>query len=210
MVTGDSITEKNFRAGKNWHDYLKEDLGFARVINDGKSGTGLTRLYSSYPSIYERIDSWPAADLILVMASLNDGGGNNAGLPLGALGDEGPGISYYGDCKAVIEKIIGLFPLTPLGFISPPPRGSVQDRGPTYGTGAWYRPWNRALKEVCAAYCVPCFDLFQNSGLRPHLPQHNAKYFSCSATPQGDLVHPNDLGQKIMADKIRPFLEMYF
>ncbi len=209
LVSGDSITESNFRAEKNWHDYLKEDLSLSKVINDGKSGTGISRPYGNSPCMYDRMDSWGEADLILIMASLNDGGGNNADLPLGTLGDTGLGLSYYGDCRAFIEKLLAKYPLTPIGIISPPPRGNNQDRGPTYGPDSWYAPWSKALAEVCGAYSIPFLDLYKNSGLRPWLTQNNAEFFSCPSSPSGDFVHPNAKGQKIMAEKIRRFVENY-
>jgi len=207
-VTGDSITEKNFRAALNWHDYLKEWLGFGLVINDGKSGTGLTRTYGSEAGIYSRIDTWSAdTDFILVMASLNDGGGNNAALPPGQLSDTGVGTSYFGDCKTVIEKLLAKYPNKPIGFITAPPRGTVQDRGATHGVDGWYHPWCEALKTVCAHYSLPCLDIYHNSGLRPWIAANNALYFSCPSSPAGDGTHPNAEGQKILANRIAEFVK---
>lgn len=206
IVTGDSITEKNFRAALNWHDYLKDWLGFGLVVNDGKSGTGLTRTYGGNESIYTRMDNWDIeTDYILVMASLNDGGGNNTALPLGQLSDSGIGTSYFADCKAVVEKLLAKYPNKPIGFITAPPRGSMQDRGTTHGVDGWYQPWSEALKTVCAHYSLPCLDIYHNSGLRPWIAANNALYFACDASPQGDGVHPNAAGQEILARRIAEF-----
>ena len=206
IVTGDSITEKNFRAALNWHDYLKDWLGFGLVVNDGKSGTGLTRTYGGNESIYTRMDNWDIeTDYILVMASLNDGGGNNTALPLGQLSDSGIGTSYFADCKAVVEKLLAKYPNKPIGFITAPPRGFMQDRGTTHGVDGWYQPWSEALKTVCAHYSLPCLDIYHNSGLRPWIAANNALYFACDASPQGDGVHPNAAGQEILARRIAEF-----
>jgi len=206
IVTGDSITEKNFRAALNWHDYLKDWLGFGLVVNDGKSGTGLTRTYGGNESIYTRMDNWDIeTDYILVMASLNDGGGNNTALPLGQLSDSGIGTSYFADCKAVVEKLLAKYPNKPIGFITAPPRGFMQDRGTTHGVDGWYQPWSEVLKTVCAHYSLPCLDIYHNSGLRPWIAANNALYFACDASPQGDGVHPNAAGQEILARRIAEF-----
>jgi len=206
IVTGDSITEKNFRAALNWHDYLKDWLGFGLVVNDGKSGTGLTRTYGGNESIYTRMDNWDIeTDYILVMASLNDGGGNNTALPLGQLSDSGIGTSYFADCKAVVEKLLAKYPNKPIGFITAPPRGFMQDRGTTHGVDGWYQPWSEVLKTVCAHYSLPCLDIYHNSGLRPWIAANNALYFACDASPQGDGVHPNTAGQEILARRIAEF-----
>ncbi|MGI6248698.1 MAG: SGNH/GDSL hydrolase family protein [Acutalibacteraceae bacterium] len=204
------MTEKNFRAQLNWHDYLKDWLGLSSVFNDGKSGTGFTRSYGTNPALITRIDGWGGdADLILVTASLNDGGGNNADLPLGQLSDTGTGTSYFADCRAVAEKLLTKYPNTPIGFITALPRGSAQDRGKTYGVDGWYHPWCEALKTVCAHYSLPCLDLYHSGTLRPWLAANNAAFFSCSAAPEGDGIHPNAAGQEIMARRIMPFVEQY-
>lgn len=207
IVTGDSITEKNSRATANWHDYLRDWLGLGTVVNDGKSGTGLTRSYGGNNGIYSRIDSWSDdADYILVMASLNDGGGENATLPLGTIADNGVGVSYFAECKAVVQKLLAKYVSVPIGFITAPPRGAINDRGAAYGVDGWYHPWCEALKTVCAHYSLPCLDIYHNSGLRPWIAANNASYFSCMASPQGDGTHPNAEGQEILAWKIYDFV----
>lgn len=208
IVTGDSITEKNFRAALNWHDFLKERLGLGTVVNDGLSGTGLTRTYGTGACILDRIDAWRTdADLILVMASMNDGGGNNLTLPLGSMSDSGRGVSYYADCKAVAEKLLAKYPLAPVGFFSAPPRASSSVRGGVgWGNAGWYHDWCLALGEVCTNYSLPFLDLYHAGGLRPWLAANNAAYFSCAASPVGDGIHPNAAGQAILAEKIIAFV----
>lgn len=211
IVTGDSITEKNFRAALNWHDYLGERLSLGTVVNDGLSGTGLTRTYGAGACILDRIDTWRSdADFILVMASMNDGAGNNLTLPLGSMADAGRGVSYYADCKAVAEKLLTKYPLTPVAFISAPPRASSSVRGGIgWGTGGWYHDWCLALGEVCAHYALPFLDIYHAGGLRPWLAANNAAFFSCSAAPSGDGIHPNAAGQAILAEKIIDFTQQW-
>lgn len=215
IVTGDSITEKNFRATLNWHDYLSTWLGFGSVYNDGKSGTGLTRAYGSWSGIYTRIDTWASTytaspDYILVMASMNDGGGDQEALATGTIADTGIGTSYYANCKAVVEKLLTNYPNTPIGIISSIPRSTISTRnGVAHGYTAWYEEWCNALKAVCDNYHVPFLDLYHTVNLRPWIDTNNATYFSCSSSPDGDGIHPNALGQEIMAYRIYEFVKQY-
>ena len=47
VVVGDSLTEKNNRATKNYHDYISEEVGI-NVINMGVGGTGYKRKESNF------------------------------------------------------------------------------------------------------------------------------------------------------------------
>lgn len=215
IVSGDSITEKNFRATKNWHEYLQDWLAFGVVYNDGKSGTGLTRAYGSSSGIYTRIDTWDSTysatpDYILVMASMNDGGGDQEALAVGTIADTGLGTSYYANCKLFIEKLLTNYPNVPIGIISSIPRESSPVRnGIAHGYTAWYEDWCNALKAVCDNYHVPFLDLYHTVNLRPWIATNNATYFSCGSSPSGDGIHPNALGQEIMAYKIYEFVKQY-
>lgn len=212
IVSGDSLTEVNFRATKNWHAYLKDWLGFASVQNDGKSGTGFTRTYASFECMYDRMDDWSANyDYALIMASMNDGGGNNLELPLGTMADAATvGTSYYGDCKATITKLLNKYPLKQVGVISSIPRASSSIRGGVgYGLDGWYSDWCYALGDVCANYSVPFLDLYHTCNLRPWIASNDAEYFSCTQSPTGDGIHPNAAGQQIIAYKIYEFCKQY-
>ena len=55
------------------------------------------------------------------------------------------------------------------------------------------------IKEVARFYAIPVLDLFAVSGIQPRVPVIQERY-----VPDG--LHPNDAGQRILADKIAHFL----
>lgn len=215
LVTGDSITESNFRTSINWHDYLKNWYGLAAVKNDGVSGSGLIK----NNGIVYRINNWDAKygtfDMILIMGNMNDGTSGVTGQPewLGTFEDQDDSkkdTSLYGALHYTLRTLITKYPNTPIGWIISQPRSQVGDQGKCWGIDGWFEKWTIAIKEVCAHYSIPVLDLYHESNiLRPWIPENNKKYFSCSASPDGDGIHPNELGQEVMAKKIYAWMNQY-
>lgn len=217
LVTGDSITEKNFRCNKNWHDYLKEWYGWSKVYNDGRSGSGLVK----NTGIVYRLPNWKTnyggiedIDMILIMGNMNDGTSGETGLPewLGSFEDQDESMktsSLYGALHYTCQQILSMYPNIPVGFITSQPRSQVGDQGKCWGRDGWFEKWVDAINEVCGHYSIPVLDLYHNSGLRPWIAENNKKYFSCPDSPNGDGTHPNDLGQELMARKIYEFINRY-
>ena len=58
----------------------------------------------------------------------------------------------------------------------------------------------RAIREVCEYYSLPVLDLYANSGISGNVPAYCEKFI-----PDG--LHPNDAGHRVIADKLRRFLE---
>ena len=216
LVTGDSITEKNYRASKNWHDYLKDELGFGTVINDGKSGTGLVKPFSTNPGLVDRIDNWTTdLDYILIMGAMNDGtsgefGDATEGLAVGDFTDSPGKQSVYAAAHLMAQKIIDKYPNTPVGFITSTPRSQVGARGKCWGIDGWFEEYFEAYSKVMAHYSIPLLDLYHASGLRPWNSDNNAMYFSSDVSPLGDGIHPNALGQEIMSIPIIDFVKRHF
>jgi lysophospholipase L1-like esterase len=211
LVTGDSITERNFRSSVLWHDYLKDWYGLASVQNDGLSGSGLVK----NNGIVYRLNNWSKygnPDIILIMGNMNDGTSSLAGQPatgnpewFGKFEDQSEDMkdqSLYGALHYTLNTIINKYPNIPVGWIISQPRSQVGSQGKCWGVDSWFEKWVDAIKEVCNHYSVPVLDLYHESGLRPWIAEHNKKFFSCSASPDGDGIHPNALGQEIMAKKI--------
>ena len=116
LVTGDSITEKNFRCNKNWHDYLKEWYGWSKVYNDGVSGSGLVK----NTGIVHRLPNWKTnyggtedIDMILIMGNMNDGTSEATALPewLGSFEDQDETMktsSLYGALHYTCQQILSM------------------------------------------------------------------------------------------------------
>lgn len=232
MVSGDSITERNFRADILWHDYLKEWMGLAEVKNDGLSGSGLVK----NNGLVYRLEQWnnkynvQNMDIILYMGNMNDGTSGPTGSPdwVGQRTDPFENItqasaSLYASLNYVCNQLITKYPNKPIGWIISNPRSQIAsvDKGEdkskqcwgTYdnsGKRCWFDEWVDIIKEVCGKYNIPVLDLYHESNvLRPWNSDNNREYFSCSASPNGDGIHPNTKGQKVMASIIYEWMFKY-
>lgn len=187
LCIGDSITEKNFRTALNYHDYISEELKLD-VINEGLSGTGFLRDFEGNPSYLKRIRKYsPSPDIITIMGSLNDLDGDSSESEL------------YAAMLQYIQMTIEYYPCSFIAVITPPPRALIHGKH-------WYI---EKLKQAAKEFSLPCLDIYSETVIRPWINDSNKKYFSCNIAPEGDGVHPNELGHLILARRIRTFLETY-
>ena len=56
------------------------------------------------------------------------------------------------------------------------------------------------IREVAEYYSLPVLDLYAISGLQPEIKEIQDKYI-----PDG--LHPNDNGHRVIADKLKKFLQ---
>lgn len=197
LFVGDSITEHNFRATKNYDEYLQDWLGIVPV-NVGMSGTGVTYPFGGNPSWLGKMAEYPAdIDVISVMGALND-----RHTTLGEWGDKGTD-TVYGAVWNYFNNLIEMYPNKPIIYITSTPREY------SYGVDGQYTAWVDAFIKTAHNFSIPVLDLYRNSGLRPWNATHNAEYFSCSNAPTGDGVHPNEKGQKLIALKIAEFAKQF-
>lgn len=71
-VVGDSLTEHNSRALKNYHDFVAEKTGIT-VLNYGSSGTGYAKDKNTNSAFFQRINTIPTdVDIITIFGSGND------------------------------------------------------------------------------------------------------------------------------------------
>ena len=193
LFIGDSITEHNFRATKNYDQFLAEWLGIVSV-NRGMSGTGVTYPFQGNPSWLDDMANYPTdVDYISVMGALND-----RHTPLGEWGDRGTD-TVYGGVWNYFDKLISKYPNKPIIYITSTPRDY------SYGVDGQYTAWVDAFIKTAHNFSIPVLDLYRESGLRPWNASNNKTYFSCGSAPNGDGVHPNELGQELMAKKIIDF-----
>ena len=196
VCIGDSLTERNSRATKNYHDYVAEATGI-EVVNMGASGTGYKRQEENGRAFYQRVENIPSdADVITIFGSGNDGAywGSNLGTALDATTD-----TIGGCINITIDNIFAKMPLAVVGIVSPTPWNNNKP-----GDDTMMKKYANLLKQICENRGIPFLDLFQNSGLRPWDESFKQLAYS---RDEGGGVHPDENGHKLIAPRFKAFLE---
>lgn len=200
VCVGDSLTQNNSATNKHYFDYISDELGF-EIVNMGVGGTGYMRGNEENNAFYQRISDCPSdADIVTIFGSGNDL----------ALFDR---IGEYTDtttdtiCGCVNTTLNGYFaicPTAPIGIIAPCPWLTC----PTTSVGNSMELYTEKLRKIAEYRGVPFLDLYHCSNLRPEdETNRNACFYNgTSLDGNGDGVHPNELGHKIIASKIREFV----
>lgn len=209
---GDSITEGVGVSSpdKLYHAILKRETGLKEARNYGISATRYA-LQTGYPARpkddYVDVNSFSErfgrmdddADVVVVFGGTNDYGHGDA--PIGEFTDRTPE-TFYGAChylySGLIKKYLGkvIVIMTPLHRTGENSKsGSAKPR--EYGI---LKEYVNIIREVAEYYSLPVLDLYKESGLQPAIKEIQEKYI-----PDG--LHPNDEGHKVIANKLRKFLE---
>lgn len=216
LYIGDSITENNYTAVSNWTKRVTGAFDFANTDNVAMGGTGI--IAGGENGWLKRLDSFPAKnyDLILVMGNMNDYSNNIYNEDsLGKLGDETTD-TEYGALTLFIKALTAKYKKSKIGWIISTPRqyysgdtdnpNPITADGALYGKKSMFENATKAIKDVCEQYSIPCLDLFHNSNFRCWDKSTKEQYFY----NDGNMVHPNDEGNKLMAIKIVDFLSRNF
>lgn len=188
---GDSLTERNSRTDKHYYDYIKEKTNIEITIN-AISGTGYARGGSNnFKSRCETIGDY---DVYTIFGSFNDLG---SGYELGSVDDYGD-TTICGFINNTISNIYKNNPLAVIGIVSPTPWNSAK---PGMSSSDNYV---NALKNICYNRGIPFLDLYHNSGLRPWEESYRELVYS---KDDGNGVHPNEIGHKLIAPRFKSFLE---
>lgn len=207
MCIGDSITERNFRTLANYHDFISEELGI-KIINCGVSGSGYKihdtdddYLENCLP-FYKRISGYSEyePDIITIMGGINDLMFSSK--EMGEITDTTTD-TWFGCVYALIENIKSTFPNIPFGIMSPLP----QENYNTSDKNNEEYVFVQKLEEFCDYYNVPFLNQYNKSGFRPWDEDFKLKYTSCNETPEGDGLHPNVNGHRLIYPRIREFLK---
>ncbi len=208
---GDSITEGVGASGVE-HIYpslLKVEAGLSTIRNYGISGTRIARQHK--PSEIERFDRYfssrvegmnPDADIVVVFGGTNDYGHGDA--PLGRFEDRTVD-TFYGACHVLMKSLIEKYADGTVVFMTPlhradeikAPREHIDGKEKEADMLSTYV---NIIKEVAAYYAIPVLDLYSVSGIQPCVPVIREKY-----CPDG--LHPNDAGHKLIASRLKGFLE---
>lgn len=206
VAVGDSITEHNFRSNLNYHDYVKEEVGGMTVYNLGISGSGFwNRANSIAGSVTQNPDYltvfWGANDLI--RAPKNLGNRDSTGTDsVGGLMN----IALSALINKFYNKKLAVFTLLPRDIYNNVTNAIAVDES---GVSQGYTATQIAdlTIAVCEKYSIPVLDLYRESNLYPWIAAANDYYFKAPSLPSPDGLHPNDNGQKLIAHKIREFME---
>lgn len=203
---GDSITEG---AGTSSHDkmftmLIEREYG-AICQNYGIGGTRIARQKTPTEEKWDRdfISRVPEmdndADIVVVFGGTNDFGHGDA--PLGTMDDRTP-YTFYGALHCLYTALTEKYPDVPVVILTPlhrlnedSPKGD--NKPAPVGT---LKEYVNIIREVAEYYSFPVLDLYKESGLQPKVPVIQQKYI-----PDG--LHPNDVGNEILAHKIARFLE---
>ena len=200
VTVGDSITEKNEKTLKNYHDYIAENTGI-EVVNMGVSGTGYKNYENTNEAFYQRILNVPTdADVITIFGSGNDCGGNYT---IGDVTDTGTD-TLCGCINTTINNLFSIAPTAQLGIITPTPWRYFN---PADDTNIMAQ-YSSKIVEICRMRGIPCLDLYHCSGMRPWDNSFRTLMYPLnSAGDDHEGVHPNELGHAFFASKIQAFLE---
>lgn len=214
---GDSITQGTCTSGPDaiYHGVLKKEAVLGEVRNYGIGGTRIARQIRNgvvgriftdnvdFGSFCERFDKMDDdADVVVVFGGTNDYGHGDA--PIGTFNDRTPD-TFYGAChylfEGLIKKYIGkpIVVMTPLHRVNENALKGEDDKTKNIDVLA-LKDYVGIIKEVAEYYALPVLDLYATSTLQPEIKEIREKY-----CPDG--LHPNDEGHKIIAAKLKRFLE---
>jgi len=194
LVIGDSISTPGESADKIYIDYVAERLNVS-VVTIAASGTGYMRKFKDDISWLDALDTYPTdVDFITIMGALND-----FEYEVGTFTDSGDE-TFYGALYTYYKELTEKYPETPIGVITSPPRITC------WGENGVYVGHINAVIDMAGFYSLPVLDLYRNSGLRPWDEENSLRYFAHEGDIDGDGVHLNEAGHKLIADKIYDFI----
>jgi len=196
VVFGDSLTEENRRTTKHYFDYVKDATGI-NVYNMGNSGSGYKREDELGTAFYQRISSVPMdADVITIFGSFNDLG---SGAALGTETDDTTG-TIAGCMNKTLDNLFSASPLAIVGIVTPTPWIHANGLDAPNSATAYVD----MLVNICKRRSIPCLNLFEESLLRPWEASFRELAYS---KDNGNGVHPDETGHKMIAPRFRGFLE---
>lgn len=207
LLIGDSNTEHNFRANGKYDDFIASYTGVVPT-NIGVSGAGF-RVYENASLVYLNIlnsfitnNPTYKPDFITIMGGTNDV--NFDGSNIGTYTDETTS-TVFGYMYLLVQRIKEAYPNVPFAICTQFPQNYGDASKQTLLTS-----FVQGEMDFCKYRNIPCLDLFFCSGLRPEESGFNAHYYSCSSSPNGDGIHLNYYGQKLISARIREFLMSFF
>lgn len=197
---GDSLTALNDATKMHYYDYIAEQTGIT-TVNMGQGGTGYKKTEESGTAFYQRVlNIDPTIDVCTVFGSGND---MSLHSNFGTYTDSS--IDTVAGCvNTFLDNYFSICPTQPIGIIAPAPWYAF----PTTATNNYMEQYTELLKQIAEYRGVPFLDLYHKSNLRPEdSTNRDLCFYSQSLDGHGDGTHPNELGHKIIASKIKAFLD---
>lgn len=205
VAIGDSLTKAlnsdgtDANTSKYYHTHIAEETGIT-VVNMGQGGTGYKKTDDVGAAFYQRIVNIPTdADVVTILGSLNDLS-RTVGYTIGEITDTGTE-TVCGCINTTLDTLFNLFPLANVGIITPVPNDYYN-----YPNMATDERTHRVIEycekltKICHRRSIPVLDMFHESGMRPWDAN-----FKAALMPDG--THANEAGHKILAAKIKMFIE---
>ena len=210
---GDSITQGVGASSPDfvYHAVLKREAELSEARNYGISATRIAvqqkteyREWNEFVdtnSFCERFNQMDDdADAVVVFGGTNDYGHGSA--PIGGFSDRTPD-TFYGAYHCLLSGLVKKYLGKPIVIMTPLHRSD--EMLPTHSSviGPYYnlKEYVDVIREVAEYYSLPVLDLYATSGLQPEIPEVKEKYM-----PDG--LHPSDEGNKVIAQKLKAFLEI--
>lgn len=192
VTFGDSLTESNSRAEKQYYDYVSEETGIS-VINFGKSGSGYAK---SSENFYTRVNQLENVDfdVITFFGSFND---LSAGVPIGTA-DDTELTTLGGYINATLDRLYEIKPFVKVGIITPTPWNNNN-------TDNSFRYYSELLVNIGKKRGIPVLDLYTTSQLYPWDERFRDEFYNENGF-QDEGVHPNSKGHKRIYPQFREFL----
>ena len=201
LAMGDSLTERNLRAGKNYHNFVSEKTGIT-VINAGLSGSGYKNMINAEKNFASRILSYADTDFDVVTVF---GSGNDIGATLGTETDTGTD-TIGGLVNLFLDNLYSIKPFVKVGIISPCP---WQNYTPDVDNN-YMLQYSELLQKIARRRGIPFLDLYYSSGLHPDKSDFRSEFYANDG-PGGvgavDGIHPNSKGHEILASHVLAFLK---
>lgn len=208
---GDSITEGVGASApdKVYHQVMLRKFGLAAARNYGVSGTRYARQLNPTADSFDRdfcerfsgMDD--DADIVVVFGGTNDFGHGDA--PIGTPDDRTPD-TFFGACHYLYSHLIEKYPASLIVVMTPLHRmnehftnGDGHQKKYNYGN---LKSYVDIIRTVAEYYGIPVLDLFANACIQPQIEASRVRY-----APDG--LHPNDVGNAYIADRLANFILNY-
>ena len=200
IFLGDSITQGIAASSpdKIYHSVAARELGFAKCVNAGLSGTRIARQNKpTDPASFDedfnkRADALSEkADLVVVVGGTNDFGHGDA--PFGKMSDS-TADTFCGACRRLFTVLLQKYGKGRVAAVTPMHRPDEKNEK----NGKTLADYAAALRSIAQEMGVPVLDMQENHVLDPNT-ERGAALFT-------DGVHPNDAGHEIFGRVVAEFL----